>query len=105
MKKFLYLCAMMTLSMNMMAQIDLTDRNWNRVFNDDFIGNSWNYNQWKIKDCNGTELWRAYLAEWKSGVTRSNKYSVYQRSPVYFTGPMPEDTVFKSLLPFVSNRN
>lgn len=28
MKKFLYLCGMMLLCLNMMAQIDLNDKNW-----------------------------------------------------------------------------
>ena len=28
MKKFIYLCGMMLLSLNMMAQIDLNDKNW-----------------------------------------------------------------------------
>lgn len=28
MKKFLYLCGMMLLNLNMMAQIDLNDKNW-----------------------------------------------------------------------------
>ncbi len=32
MKKFIYLCGMMLLSLNMMAQIDLNDPNWDTVF-------------------------------------------------------------------------
>jgi hypothetical protein len=36
MKKIVYLCGLMLLSMNMMAQIDLNDRNWDTVFFDDF---------------------------------------------------------------------
>ena len=36
MKKFFYLCAMMLLSMDIMAQIDPYDRNWKVVVFDDF---------------------------------------------------------------------
>ena len=95
MKKILYLCVVMLLKMNMMAQIDLDDQNWHRVFNDDFVGNSWNGNGWKIKDCNGTLLWRAFLAEWKSGVASRGKHSVYQKSPIKFAGTLPNDTVLR----------
>ena len=43
MKKFIYLCGMMLLSLNMMAQIDVNDKNWKRVFSDSFSdsGRSW----------------------------------------------------------------
>jgi len=48
MKKFIYLCGMMLLSMNMMAQIDLNDRNWEHVFYDDFTtaNRYWNASDW-----------------------------------------------------------
>ena len=47
MKKFIYLCGMMLLSLNMMAQIDLNDPNWDTVFFDDFTTNrSWRTSDW-----------------------------------------------------------
>ncbi len=47
MKKFIYLCGMMLLSLNMMAQIDLNDRNWDTVFYDDFTtSRSWDTTYW-----------------------------------------------------------
>ena len=59
MKKFIYLCSMMLLSLNMMAQIDLNDRNWDTVFFDDFSTfRSWNSSNWySLPD----QWWKAYL--------------------------------------------
>ena len=36
MKKFIYFCGMMLLSLNMMAQIDTFDDNWEPIITDDF---------------------------------------------------------------------
>jgi hypothetical protein len=36
MKKIIYLCAMMLLCLNMMAQIDPYDKNWDTIVFDDF---------------------------------------------------------------------
>lgn len=38
MKKIIYLCAMMLLCLNAMAQIDPYDKNWDTVFIEDFSG-------------------------------------------------------------------
>lgn len=48
MKKIVYLCAMMLMSMNIMAQIDINDQNWSLVFGDDFSvpGRSWIEGTW-----------------------------------------------------------
>ena len=45
MKRILYLCVMMTLSMNMMAQIDPYDRNWDTILMENFNQGSTHW-QW-----------------------------------------------------------
>lgn len=58
MKKIVYLCVMMLFSMNMMAQIDLNDHNWETAFFDDFTqtGRYWG-GDWLSKPGN---IWRGY---------------------------------------------
>lgn len=66
MKKFIYLCGMMLLSANMMAQIDLNDGYWEVVIDEDFdiSGRTWNAQSFLSSD----DLWRAYPGH---GVTSS----------------------------------
>lgn len=73
MKKFIYLCSMMLLSMNMLAQIDLDDKNWKCSLYEDFsiAGRTWNPYSFKSSD----RLWRAYPG---SGVTHGSEKQVYQ---------------------------
>lgn len=80
MKKFVYLCGMIFLSMNMMAQIDLNDRNWDTVFFDDFteIGRYWG-EDWLSKP---VEKWMGFPG---FGVTDGpGWYQVYQYSNCHF---------------------
>lgn len=86
MKKIVYLCVMMLFSMNMMAQIDLNDLNWEQVFYDDFTSNSWNtWNNWKITHPVPLGHYYSYLAECSSGVTHGyNEHQVYQRENCQF---------------------
>lgn len=96
MKKLFYFCLMMLLNVNMMAQIDVNDGTWKRVFNDNFVGNSWDAARWYVKDNNGDILWRAYLNEaLPSGIVKPYKVSVYQKSPIKFAGTLPNDTVLR----------
>ena len=70
MKKFLYLCGMMLLSLNMMAQIDLNDKNWDTVFIEDFSGiRSWDSHWDDTKNVpNYNPLWRCFsYSNWASG--------------------------------------
>lgn len=79
MKKFVYFCGMMLLNLNMMAQIDLNDRNWDTVFFDDFtlLGRTWNNNSFLSSD----GFWRGYPG---SGVTHGNEKQVYQFTQCHF---------------------
>lgn len=74
MKKFIYLCGMMLLSLNMMAQIDLNDRNWDidHAFIDEFnINRTWDTNSWlSLPD----EVWKAYYGK----VTHGRETQIYQ---------------------------
>ena len=72
MKKIVDLCGMMLLNMNMMAQIDPNDGNWECFINEDFTGNRyWDYHWEDQKDVVGYEpLWRCFAySRWMSGVT------------------------------------
>ena len=74
MKKIVYLCGMMLLSMNIMAQIDLDDKNWDTVFYDDFTTNrSWRSSDWySVPDL----YWKAHPG---SKVTHGNlEFQIYQ---------------------------
>ena len=77
MKKFIYLCGMMLLSLNMMAQIDLNDRNWDTVLIENFDEGA-SYWQWgQSSFTNPSRTWRAYPG---SGVTHGSEHQVYQPS-------------------------
>ena len=75
MKKIVYICTMLLFNMDMMAQIDLNDKNWDTIFIENFSGiRGWS-SQWQ--DLNAsvsqyTSLWRCYANEWRSGVTTTN---------------------------------
>lgn len=57
MKKIVYLCTLVLLSLNVMAQIDLNDRNWDTVFYDDFSSvRSWDPISW---NCVPDQKWNA----------------------------------------------
>ena len=78
MKKFLYLCGMMLLSLNMMAQIDLDDQNWKCSLNEDFTtpGRYWIDSSFLSSD----SVWKAY----SSGLTHGNNKMIYQYSQCHF---------------------
>ena len=61
MKKIIYLCTLIILELNVVAQIDLNDWNWEMVFFDDFSndGRSWDY-YWKS---NPDKKWQAYIVD------------------------------------------
>ena len=75
MKKFVYFCAMMLLCSNIMAQIDLNDRNWEPVVQDSF--NTPNrYFDSTFQDSEGK--WISFVPCLKSGVTKPNTHQIYQ---------------------------
>ena len=89
MKKFIYLCGMILLSLNVMAQIDLNDKNWDTVFIEDFSGNRYWDRHWD--DSTGVSgykpLWRCFhYCNWGSGVTGDIQYErhAYQKSNAIF---------------------
>lgn len=81
MRKFLYLCGIMLLCVNVMAQIDPNDKNWDTLFIDDFSGNRYWDRHWD--DSTGIlgykPLWRCFSYNlWHSGVTKySTDYPNY----------------------------
>ena len=76
MKKFIYLCGMMLLSINMMAQIDLYDRNWNAVLIEDFDQGA-SYWQWDTLSFlnTGDHSWKSYIG---GTIAPSGEHEVYQ---------------------------
>lgn len=70
--------------MDMMAQIDLNDKNWEAVILDDFTNNSWNtWGDWLISHPTG--YYKAFIPEWPSGVSRgASEHQVYQRGNCQF---------------------
>lgn len=86
MKKFIYLCGIVLLSSNIMAQIDLNNSNWEQVFYDDFTYNSWyTWDNWEITHPYPLGHYYAYQHESTSGVTHgTNEHQVYQRENCQF---------------------
>ena len=104
MRKKLYICVLLFMSLNVMAQIDVNDPNWECVLDDDFSSNSWEtWDSWKIRHplyetqienshiyknyiaVGSSSYYRTYIPEWKSGVSRSLKeHHVYQRENCQF---------------------
>lgn len=78
MKKFVYLCGMMLISLNMMAQIDLNDTTWRKTFSDDFTVSG---RSWYIWASSPDKKWRGYPG---SGVTSGGGFQVYQYSNCQF---------------------
>lgn len=75
MKKIVYLCTLVLLSLNVMAQIDLNDRNWECVLNDDFSETNRQFNS-AFQESLGK--WIAYSKCLQSGVTKPYLYNIYQ---------------------------
>lgn len=76
MKKFVYLCGMILLSMNMMAQIDTCDMNWEPVLIDDFDQPNRQFNN-TFQEPSGK--WISYAHSlWPSGVTKIPLLHIYQ---------------------------
>ena len=78
MKKFVYLCSMLLLCLNMMAQIDPYDQNWGNepVFSDYFDESNRQFNN-TFQEPLGQ--WISYSnAAWPSGVTMPTTNQVYQ---------------------------
>jgi len=75
MKKFIYLCGMMLFSFNVMAQIDLNDRNWKEVLIENF-DEGVSYWQWDtLRFLNlGDYSWKAYMGT----IAPKGEHEVYQ---------------------------
>lgn len=86
MKKFIYLCGMLLLCLDMMAQVDLNSPYWELVFYDDFSTNSWDtWANWQITHPDPEGHYISYLSECSSGVTHGeNEHQVYQRENCQF---------------------
>ena len=91
MKKFVYFCGMMLMSLNIMAQVYLDDRNWDTLFIDDFSGSrSWS-NLWEDQNSavnNYIPLWKCFAdGYWPSGVISNQEthlHQAYQKENVLF---------------------
>ena len=82
MKKFVYLCGMMLLSMNMMAQIDLYDQNWYTILNENFdqSGRYWIDTSFLSSD----SVWKAYSGGLTHGNADYHSKMIYQYSQCHF---------------------
>ena len=75
MKKFIYFCGMMLLSLNMMAQIDLNDRNWQCVLNEQFNEGALYWKWDTLRFLNTSDYnWKAYL----STIAPKGEHEIYQ---------------------------
>ena len=73
MKKFIYLCALMMLSINLMAQIDTCDHNWNVIVFDHFDQPNRYFDNTFQESNNGQWRWISFTPRlYPSGVTKWN---------------------------------
>ncbi len=84
---FVYLCGMMLLCLNMMAQS--FDNNWNIVIDDnfsDFLG--WNTNTFtELSRYQGYQpVWECFMNEHYTGVTTDGRHQAYQTSHAFLDG-------------------
>lgn len=75
MKKFVYLCGMMLLCMNMLAQIDPYDKNWDTIVYDHFDLPNREFDS-TFQEPLGN--WISFVPCLKSGVTKGNYHQIYQ---------------------------
>ena len=82
MKKFIYLCGMMLLCMNVMAQIDPYDQNWKPILIEDFSTPSrfWIDSSFLSSD----SIWKAYSSNVIHGDSAHHEKMIYQYSQCHF---------------------
>ena len=109
MKKFVYLCGMMLLSMNIMAQIDLS-QGWSLVLDEQFSGSgrSWDSTYLEKRpygipaDSNWKCLWRVDIPESIDGVTKKNYFHAFQRSNTLFNNGVLNDNKMRLVAEYIS---
>ena len=82
MKKFVYLCGMMLLCLNMMAQIDPYDQNWDTILVENFdqLGRYWIDSSFISSD----SVWKAYSGGLTHGNANYHNKMVYQYNQCHF---------------------
>ena len=84
MRKFVYLCGMMLLCLNMMAQIDPYDDNWIPIITDDFDQPSRYFDN---AFCDTEGIWIPFgPVLFPSGVTKGDGHSIFHREYCRFDG-------------------
>lgn len=71
MKKIVYLCALVLLSLNVMAQLNSGDNNWYSVIDEQFTGTGRSWNSCFNEDVN-QPIWQVKCPETTTGVTTNN---------------------------------
>ena len=110
MKKFVYLCGMMLLSLNMMAQVDLND-GWSNILDEQFtgMGRGWDSRfreqrpSWIPVDSAWTPIWCVNEIESKLGVTKPDFFHAYQCSNTLFNNGILMDDKLRLVAECVSN--
>lgn len=109
MKKYIYLCVMMMLNLNIMAQIDLS-QGWSLVLDEQFsgTGRTWDSTYWEKRplnipaDSNWKCLWRVDSPEIVEGVTKKSYYHAYQRSNTLFNNGTLNDNKIRLVARHIS---
>lgn len=110
MKKYLYLCGMMLLCMNMMAQIDLS-QGWSLVLDEQFSGSgrTWDSTYYEKRptnipaDSNWKCLWRVDTPGQVDGVTKSDYLHAFQRSNTLFNNGVLNDDKMRLVAEYISD--
>ena len=110
MKKYIYLCVMMLLSLNIMAQIDLS-QGWSLVLDEQFsgTGRSWDSTYLEKRpsnipaDSNWKCLWRVDVPGMIDGVTKKPYRHAYQRSNTLFNNGNLNDNKMRLVAQHISN--
>ena len=110
MKKFIYLCGMMLLCMDMMAQINVND-GWNLILDEQFTGSGrgWgqNFDETRITQINTNPIqtfrWCVRNPVIKEGVTMENRYQAYQRTNAIFNNDVFSDNKMRLVAEYISS--
>ena len=109
MKKIVYLCGMMLLSFNMMAQINLGD-GWTNILDEQFAGTGRSWDSSFIEqrpaslppNATWEPKWRVNAIENKEGVTKKKFHHAYQRCNTLFNNGVLNDNKVRLVAQCVS---
>lgn len=110
MKKFIYLCGIILLQMNVIGQVNVND-GWNLILNEQFtgMGREWGQNYRETRNTYiytnpiQTFRWCVDCVELKEGVAGPNRHQAFQKANVIFNNSTYTDNKLRLMSECISN--